>query len=206
VAVLSAAVALPAQAADPHGDAARNTAAAVVKATGTADIVRATKKDKGSAAITKARGGNVSVPTSTAGALAVETAGTTVNLRLPATTDRQAVTDSSGTVVYADAAAPTDVAVQPTTDGARVLVSIKDRSAPSSYAFPVEGPAGSRLVTAAELLGPQYDTGEVLLLDAGQRALAVIAPAWAKDATGRAVPTRYRLAGKHLDPGRRLER
>jgi hypothetical protein len=83
-------------------------------------------------------------------------------------------------------------------DGARVLMSIKDRSAPSSYAFPVEGPTGSRLVTAAELLGAEYDTGEVLLLDTEHRALAVIAPAWAKDANGKAVPTRYRTSGNTL--------
>lgn len=191
------AAALPATAGRP-ATAAGKTASAVVQATGTADLLRPSKSDRDSAAIVESRRGEVDVPRGTSGSVAIETAGTTVRLGLPDTTSRAAVLDRSGTVVFADDSSAADVAVQATAEGARALVNIKDRSAPSSYAFPVDGPAGSRLVTAADLLGPQYDTGEVLLLDTENQALAVIAPAWAKDATGMSVPTRYRVVGNTL--------
>ena len=114
-----------------------------------------------------------------------------MSIGLPDTTGAEAVKDASGTVVYADEKASADVAVQPTSGGVRALVVIKDADAPREYRFPVEGPAGSRLVPAAELLGEDYTTGEVFLVDAdGATVLGTFDPAWAKDANGsRCRPT-----------------
>jgi len=84
------------------------------------------------------------------------------------------------------------------TGGFRALVNIKDANAPREYRFPVNGPAGSHLRTFAELFGGGNDTGEVFLLDAANRLITGFEAAWAKDANGAPVATRYRLEGNTL--------
>ncbi len=66
------------------------------------------------------------------------------------------------------------------------------------YRFPVDGPDGFRLVPAAELLGADNDTGEVLLLGPSNKLLTTFDPAWAKDANGAPVPTHYEIDGNTL--------
>lgn len=107
----------------------------------------------------------------------------TVKIGLPDTTRNLAVRDPSGTLVYADDFAATDVAVQPTGRGVRVLVTLKDESAPRIFRFPVTGPEGPHLVLSSErMTGAHHETGDVLLVGADRRVLGLFEPAWAKDA------------------------
>lgn len=71
-------------------------------------------------------------------------------------------------------------------------------SAPKKYTFRVTLPAGGRLVSSAQLLGSQNETGEIIALDGGGNTLGMFAKAWAKDAHGAAVPTRYRIEGASI--------
>lgn len=195
---VAVAAAQPASAGEPHLAEAKETAAAVVEATGTTGVVTATARDADSAVIAQTAAGTVDVPLKIDDAVSVGTGSVKVEIGLPHTTDNAAVRMSNGTVVYADEEAPVDVAVQPTAEGVRALVAIKDETAPKEYRFPVDGPAGSRLVSSAELLGAENDTGEVLLVAADGTALGLFEPAWAKDANGQAVPTSYRIEGSSL--------
>jgi hypothetical protein len=118
-----------------------------------------------------------------------------VGIGLPRTTGRPAVRQAGGTVVFAEAAKPADIAVQPTGDGARVLINIKKATAHREYQFPVDVPAGGRLVSAAELLGADFDTGEIFVADAAGALVGGFERPWARDANGAPVPTSYRIEG-----------
>jgi hypothetical protein len=70
--------------------------------------------------------------------------------------------------------------------GAATVITIADPAAPSTYRFPLSLPHGSTAALQAD--------GSVLITRAGQ-PLGSFRPPWAKDATGRALPTSYTLAG-----------
>jgi len=191
-------VAYPTSAAALDAADASATAASVTAVTGTRDLVRSATADSNSAAIVTTRAGSVDIPTSTRGQVSTSAGQFEVSVGLPDLTEKPAVRDASGTVVYADRSQPADVAVQPLTSGFRALVSIKDANAPREYRFPVDGPEGSRLTSSAELFGAEFDTGEVFLLDAADRVITGFEAPWAKDANGAPVTTRYRLEGNTL--------
>jgi hypothetical protein len=94
-----------------------------------------------------------------------------------------------GTVVYAGPG-PVDVAVQVDEDGFRTQTVLADASAPTSYTYTFDG------------LTPvlQEDGGVVLDTELGGASVTVatVAQPWAVDATGRSVPTRYRVEGSAL--------
>lgn len=199
-ALLISSASAPAFATDAGGTSrASDTAAVVEKATGTGDIAPSTAAaDTPAAATTTTQAGSVTVKapqlasgsvTSTAGD------GSSVSLDLPGTADSTGTKLGAGTVVYLDAAASTDVAVQPTTDGgARTLVTLKDGKAPTEHRFTFDLPAHATLSADGaggyEILKPLGDGG---VITAG----TIEAP-WAKDANGAPVPTRYRLEGSTL--------
>ena len=174
------------------------TVASVTGVTGTRDLVSTATADSNSAAIVSTKTGKVDIPMSTRGQVSAAAGQSQVSVGLPDLTAKPAVRDASGTVVYADGSQPADVAVQPLTGGFRALVNIKDANAPREYRFPVNGPTGSHLTSSAELFGTENDTGEVFLLDAADRVISGFEAAWAKDANGAPVTTRYRLEGNTL--------
>lgn len=186
---------------DQAADVAATTAA-VEAATERADDVSGTDvvtSEPGtgdSAAVAATSAGTVEIPASSHGEIAIGEGAGTVEISLPDVVSAAGELDASGeTVVYSEADAPADLAVQATEGGARALVSIKDASAPHRYAFGVDGPEGSRLMSAAEFLGAEYDTGEVLLLAAdGTTLLGTFDAPWATDANGAPVPTHYEVA------------
>ncbi|CAA9473728.1 MAG: hypothetical protein AVDCRST_MAG67-219 [uncultured Solirubrobacteraceae bacterium] len=92
------------------------------------------------------------------------------------------------TMLYQGRGPANRIAAQPTASGARVLVLLSGASAPQRYRFPVSGAAALR----------HRPDGGVSLLGAGGRELGVIAAPWARDAAGRAVPTRYAIEGRTL--------
>lgn len=78
-------------------------------------------------------------------------------------------------------------AVVPTADGAQMLTVIKSRKAPTTYTYN---------------LGASYavptDNGGAIIKDSDGKDVARVAPAWAKDAKGKSVPTRYTTNGNTL--------
>jgi hypothetical protein len=81
--------------------------------------------------------------------------------------------------------------VIPKTDGStQVATIIDDRSAPTTFKYRLFLPAGARAVLS--------QLGTVFLVDSRDEYLGAVAPAWAVDAQGREVRTRYELSGNYL--------
>jgi hypothetical protein len=94
--------------------------------------------------------------------------------------------------------AASDYVVQETTQrDVRILAVIHGPSAPSVYRFPLDLPLGSRL----DLI----PTGEIAVVNEEGEGVALITAPWGKDASGKAVPTRYAVEGNvivmHVDHG-----
>ncbi|MFD8782577.1 hypothetical protein [Kitasatospora sp. NPDC059599] len=177
------------------GPGQTSTAAVVEKATGTAALA-GTTATADSPASTVVNAVTVNAPANAAGALsATASDGTTVALSLSGAKAAAGVKGGVGTVVYSDAQKATDFAAQATTDGgARALITLKDSSAPTSQTFNLGLPAGASLI--ADGAGG-YDivqkAGEGIAISKGH----IDAP-WAKDATGKALPTHYTVQGDQL--------
>jgi hypothetical protein len=157
----------------------RMTTAAVEKAVGTSDVLAASAQ--------------VEVPRTAGGAVTIhDPAGAaTVGVGVPRTTSRTGAVSATGTVVYADPASPADTAVQRTAQGARVLVAIKNASAPKEYRFSLTLPQGARAERLAE-------TGEVIVTAQDGTVIGGFDAPWAKDANGAPVDTSYRIEGSEL--------
>ena len=96
---------------------------------------------------------------------------------------------AGSTTVFDGAAVGAQVAVQPIAAGVRTVVQIDSPEASERYAFPLSGDLAR--------LEPRRD-GSVTGYDTEGEAIAYIAPAWARDASGREVPTYYELEGATL--------
>ncbi|MFH8606450.1 hypothetical protein ACH4D5_03020 [Streptomyces sp. NPDC018029] len=182
----------PAAVAGEAPSAAARAAAVVEKATGTADLT-ALDGRRGSGRTDE---GNVTVtaPAKADGDVLIDAPNADVSLGVTKTRGATGVAAGAGTVVYPDAAPSTDIAVQPTADGAaRTLVTLKDRKAPTTHDFSLTLPEGARLMEDGE-------GGFLIARSHGEdtEVLGAIDAPWAKDADGEAVPTRYRLDGDKL--------
>lgn len=134
----------------------------------------------------------VKVPLDPDAELVVEGAGAAgFEVKLPPQVDvATGAVAQDGTVVY-EGTGGVDVAVQ-VMDAVSVRIEtvITDASAPASYSYPIDLPAGGHL--------DLHDDGSVSFLDADGGWVGGAAPAWAKDATGADVPTSYRIEGTTL--------
>ncbi|MBT1096449.1 hypothetical protein ACF063_33540 [Streptomyces chartreusis] len=184
--------------AETANSAAAKSASVVERATGTGDLALSTgTPDSAGRAITSTESGSVTVTAPTDSLGYVESTagdGTKFRLDLPETKKVNGVKAGAGTIVYEDAAESTDLAVQPTADGgARTLVTLKDKAAPNEYRFGLDLPSGTELLEDGQ--------GGYLITRTGSNGAVVVgsidAP-WAKDATGKAVPTAYRIEGGSL--------
>ncbi|MFD0417499.1 hypothetical protein [Streptomyces sp. NPDC127108] len=179
------------------GDAG-NAAAVVEKATGTGDIApSAAAPGTPAKAVTATEGGDVTItaPDKANGTLNGAADNGSFGLSLPDAKGVAGVKAGAGTVVYRDAAAATDIAVQPTTDGgARTLVTLKDGKAPESHRFRLDLPQGTDI--SADGRGGFALHRESA--DGVHVPVGTIDAPWAKDANGDAVPTSYKLDGKDL--------
>ncbi|MEU6825548.1 hypothetical protein ABZ921_33465 [Streptomyces atriruber] len=186
----------------PSSSVAARAAEVVEKATGTADL---TKLDGRSGSGHTGEGKvTVTAPETAAGDVRLDAPNADVSLGLPETKGTAGVAAGAGTVVYPDAAPSTDIAVQPTSDGAaRTLVTLKDRNAPTTHDFSLKLPEGTRLTEDGEngfLITKSHGEGAGKSGGEGEdtEILGAIDAPWAKDANGKAVPTRYRLDGDKL--------
>ncbi|MFE6980448.1 hypothetical protein [Streptomyces griseus] len=170
-------IAPAAVAADSGPSTAERVATVVEKTTGTADISR----DGQSGVTTPATADG------TISATAVD--GSRIGIRLPGAGSSNAAETGTGTIVYPGAAKNADLAVQPTAQGVRALITINNANAAKEYRFGLGLPDGA---TAEQL-----DGGGVLVTK-GEDVLGMFDAPWAKDADGEAVPTSYRVEGGAL--------
>lgn len=107
---------------------------------------------------------------------------------LPAEGVGEPLADGMSTM-YEGSHEDTTVVVQPVESGARALVLVLDEAATTTFDFPVVGDTESLHLEA---------DGAVTALDAEGFPVATAQPAWAVDAKGEPVPTRYEVEGTTL--------
>jgi hypothetical protein len=137
--------------------------------------------------------GSVTIPVDPAGtvALAGPDGQPVVRLGLPDTPQQgDAAVAADGTVTYDDPTGKTALAVQALPDGVRAQTVIAGPGAPIEYAYPLTLPPGSSLQPSGD--------GGFLVLDASGVPSAEITAPWAKDAAGKALPTRYEQRGSTI--------
>ena len=182
-----------AQAGDAPNDSKKTAASkAVIAVAGKAQ--KLTIAETGEELKVSAGSGAIRIPLKASGPI---TSGN-IQIRLPDLGGGNAAVADDGTVVYGNDGAAAETSVQATAEGVRALVVAKHAAAPREYIFPVILPPGGRLASSAELLGVQNDTGEIIAMDGAGNALGIFGKAWAKDAQGEAVPTRYRIEGSAI--------
>ncbi|XUK61146.1 hypothetical protein ABMA10_04150 [Plantibacter sp. RU18] len=143
-------------------------------------------------AIAESLANNVSLVVPTSGSEPVELSdarsGLNLNVTLPTDIHGAVAQDGeNGTIEYVGET--TTATVVPKNDGSvQFVTTIADASAPIEYKYTFDLPEGAQIVL------PDGDTAPVIL-DASGGFLAGIAPAWARDANGVDVPTRYVLDG-----------
>lgn len=115
--------------------------------------------------------------------------GLQLSLGLPATDNAEdAQTAQDGTTVFEDGSGLVDVGVQTLEDGAvRALTVINEAQAPTRYDYEIN-------VAEGIVLKPT-DDGAIALVGADGSAQGMIMPAWAVDANGANVKTRYEVSG-----------
>lgn len=129
----------------------------------------------------------------------------TMNLPEEIADERATVTDN-GTIVYSSKENSVTVGVQPlaeevegvSLEGVRTTITINDASASKEYSFKYDLPEGSKLITAKEFLGDEFDTGEVYVINSDNEITSIIDAAWAKDANGEDIVTYYKVNGNML--------
>ncbi|WPO76643.1 hypothetical protein [Streptomyces sp. KN37] len=189
----------PSASADVRDQRSQKAAAGIERITGTQDLAPSSAAPGAAAqSVTQTESGTVTVRApedATGNVKATAPDGTAFGLGLPQAKSVEGVKAGSGTIVYPDAADSTDLAVQPTKDGgARTLVTLKDKDAPTEQRFDLQIPAGAHL--AANDSGGYdifQDTGKGFTTLKG-----TISAPWAKDANGKGVATSYKLEGSTL--------
>lgn len=113
----------------------------------------------------------------------------------------------NGTVMYSDNESDIAFNIEPlqvvgineqTIEGLRTSIIIDNADCPKEYKFTFELEDGEKFVTAKELLGEEYDTGEVFVFDKDDNMKYIFEPAWAKDANGDSINSYYKIDGNSL--------
>lgn len=178
---------------------ANSTALMIEKNTGVDDILNDFKIDSKEKKVIKNELSTVEIPTTlNSNPITIKDRAESLHISLPDLNSSEVIQTNNGTLVYQDEKQPADLAVQTTKDGVRSLIKIKNQTAPKEYEFVIDIPNGGKLVTAAEYLGEEYDTGEVFIVDGENIIQSVFMPAWAKDANGKSVSTQYKVDGNKL--------
>lgn len=120
--------------------------------------------------------------------------------------EEKGVLSKNGTIIYTSDEKEVTVGVQPmmekvnnvSFEGVRTTITIEDASASKEYSFKYNLQEGSKLVTAAEYLGEEFDTGEVYIVDENNEITTIIDKAWAKDANGNDIETYYKINANEL--------
>lgn len=108
-----------------------------------------------------------------------------IELSLPNVGARKVATAGDADVIVGKG--PVDVVVERTSENVRAMTVINDASAPTAYEYKLTGAAFRE--TAA---------GDVEVVNAKGELLGAVKPAWALDANGAPVPTRYEVSEGRL--------
>ncbi len=175
--------------------------------TGLNDLVSGTYKSSKYEAIADGTNTIVKIPKKSSDKIIVEHSyedSKTFSIDMPNNITNKGKTSISknGTVVYQDEDSSVDLAAQAINDGnmegVRSLITIKDKTAPRKYDYNINLSEGSRLVTAADYLGKEFDTKEVYIVDKDNMIIGIIDQPWAKDANGKNIDTHYEVSGNTL--------
>lgn len=134
-------------------------------------------------------GVQASLPIDPKGQVVLTPVGTTASLKMDlpqSATQTSGSLAQDGTVVYADSSGAWDMAVQAVSSGARAAMVLNTPSAPRSFTFTLDGPAGMTVTVEGDL---------VLIKDSAGNIAGGMAAPWAKDANGVPVPTTYTASG-----------
>lgn len=113
----------------------------------------------------------------------------------------------NGTVMYSNAESDVSFNVEPlqvignneqTLEGLRTSIIIDNADCPKEYKFSFDLQEGEKFVTAKEIFGEEYDTGEIFIVDKENNIKYVFDPAWAKDANGKNINSYYKVNGNTL--------
>ncbi|HEX7305807.1 hypothetical protein [Lentzea sp.] len=145
--------------------------------------------DADSAAVTTVNGVTVDVPKDLSDGVDLARSGVNIAISLPNADEAKDATKlADGTIAYPSTNGAAN-AVVPTGDGVQMLTTIANADAATRFPYKVDVPQGGRI----ELSGD----GAVIVDAGGAPTLSVSAP-WAKDATGKAVPSHFETDGTTL--------
>lgn len=115
----------------------------------------------------------------------------TVSIGLPfAAQAEDAIVERPGVVSYRNNNGSSTVPILHKDGTVQINTVIDSAHAPHRYDYPVSTPVGQWLQLGAD--------GSAFIGDGSGNASAVVAAPWAKDATGKPVPTRYEVTGSTL--------
>ncbi|MDA2654244.1 hypothetical protein PDQ31_18115 [Bacillus cereus] len=178
---------------------AHSTAQMIEKNTGIDDVLNNFKISSNEATVVENASGIVKIPNKlNSEPITIKDRKDSIHISLPELNSSEVIQTNNGTLIYQDKNQPTDLALQTTKDGIRSLIKIKNQFAPKEYKFGIDIPNGGKLVTSADYLGKEYDTGEVFIVDSENIIQSVFRSAWAKDANGKPVSTHYKVDGNTL--------
>lgn len=134
---------------------------------------------------------SLSVPADPARGVSVAVGTGEIAIGLPfASAASDGVSEAPGTMTFDNNNGTDTVAVVQDTGRLQVATVLNDSSAPTSYEYPIDLPAGASLLPSGKGIDVvENATGEVL---------GAFAEPWARDADGRMVPTRYEIKGSSV--------
>jgi hypothetical protein len=194
VVLLSLGWVTPAFAADPNDEpSAQDLITEATPGPEHADVVAVAKSSAGAeeyvaeAAVVEA---SVTIPTDPTEGISLDDDGNGLTVGLPNATEAlPGAVDEDGLVRFDNQDGSTTVPLIREDGELQITTLIEESSAPQRYEYPIAA-SGGQLVDAGE--------GFFAVLDTVGQPAALIAPAWAKDADGRDVPTRYERVGNTL--------
>jgi len=93
-------------------------------------------------------------------------------------------------VAFQDAKSGVVVTAESVEGGARVHTVLEDADSPHSFSYALDLPSGTS--------HHQYDDGSIVFTHGGGAVVSMVAPPWAKDATGKSIPTQISFEGGAL--------
>lgn len=133
----------------------------------------------------------ITIPGDASAGVALDQGGDVVTVGLPnASEAARGVVDADGLIHFDNTDGSTTVPLVRKDGIVQITTLIETASAPTVYEYPITVADGGQLVDAGD--------GFFAVLDEAGQPAAMIDPAWAKDANGRDVPTRYEQQGNTL--------
>ena len=135
---------------------------------------------------TKQQGVGISVPNDPSSKMTIAGRNGKVSVDLPFSgSASKAASSQAGTATFDNKNGSSTTPIVRKDGSAQINIVIKDAKAPKRYAYKIQVPEGAKIQRA----------GSSVLVKKGKKMVVGIAPAWAKDAKGKSVPTHYEVKG-----------